>query len=112
MNNREKKRDEQRTARLDFPGTGISIPFPEEDDPAAEARALNAAYAADPVFRAMADDLKRDRAAGRGIPAEELYRELGYTPPDGPTRVARTGARSNGRHSKPRDPAAQPVAPT
>jgi hypothetical protein len=111
MTNREKQRQERRTARLEFPGTGVSIPFPEEDDPAAEARALNEAYEADPAFRAMVDDLRRDRAAGRGIPAEELYQELGYTPLGRPARAARTGARSNGRHSKPRDPAAQPVRP-
>jgi hypothetical protein len=85
---------ERRGARLEFPGTGVSVPYPGEDDPEAEARAIEEAYAKDPAFRAMADETARNKAEGKGIPADDVYRELGYTPP---ARRAGNGAPANGR---------------
>jgi hypothetical protein len=87
--------------RLEFPGSGVSIPFPDDDDPEAEARAVSDAYQRDPVFRAMVDESKRNRADRKGIPAEHLYRELGYTPPD---RAQRNGPATPGRGKNRRRP--------
>jgi hypothetical protein len=42
----------------------------------------------------MADETARNKAEGKGIPADDVYRELGYTPP---ARRAGNGAPANGR---------------
>lgn len=68
---------------LEFPETDLRIPVP--DDPQAE----RAAVAADPEFQRLVADARQDFAEGRGIPAEDLYTELGYTPPHQRLRMSR-----------------------
>ena len=61
------------------PATGTRIPVREGED---EDDALARAARTDPELRARADRLAARRISREpGIPAEELYARLGYTPP-------------------------------
>jgi hypothetical protein len=67
----------KRQSYVEFVGTDVRIPVP--DDPEGE----RAAVAAHPAFRAMVERARRDFAAGKGIPTEALREELGLEPPPG-----------------------------
>ena len=74
---------EGETSYLVIPSTGTRIPVPDGDDfDPAVIRAEHEALAAHPQVRARTERARRNRAEGKGIAAEALYRELGYTPPD------------------------------
>lgn len=69
------KRKKREQPYVEFPGTGIVIPVP--DDPEQEDEAVAAAL--DDLV--AAGKLKGRRERGPGISAQDLYEELGYSPP-------------------------------
>jgi hypothetical protein len=69
---------------IEFPGTDIRIPVP--DDPDGEDEAVAAA------FDELVASGRWKRDDGPPIPAEELYKEFGYTPPAKRRRGRRPGA--------------------
>lgn len=63
-------------------GRDVEIPVPDvPPEEAAAGDAESQALAAHPAVQAMFEEGRRKRAAGQGIPAEEMYRRYAYRPP-------------------------------
>ena len=81
----------QTNAAFVVPGTDVAVPLPPgrprtHDERRAESRAIGD----DPGIQRLLEEASQDLAAGKSIPAEELYRELGLpTASAGAARAAR-----------------------
>jgi len=92
---RQRKLEQASQSSLVIPSTGDRIPVPA--DPEAEDEALIAAIDTHPALRARAERIQRRRAGGEaGIPAKEVYQELGLEPSP-PRPRGRRPSMPNGR---------------
>jgi predicted HicB family RNase H-like nuclease len=87
----------ERTPGIEFPGTGIVIPVPDDQD--AEDEAVAAA------FEELAASGRWEKETSEPTSADEFYREIGYVPPSKQRRQTDPEADGDPGHLRVRLPA-------